>query len=97
MVRHILVDCGVRIPQDLDRICPVFSGFQMGVMFFWMIDESPDQTRTGQLLDLAAKSVASLIRLSTSPLMRPVRKSALKVIEVVKGANLSPRRDEVTS
>jgi hypothetical protein len=57
----------------------------MGVMFFWMIYESPDQTRTGQLLDLAAKSVASLIRLSTSPLMRPVRKSALKVIEVVKG------------
>jgi hypothetical protein len=39
-----------------------------------------------RLLDLATKSVATLIKVSALPLMRPVRKSALQLIEVVKGA-----------
>ena len=74
---------------SLNRTCPVFSGsFKMGVIFFWVIDESPDQARANRLLDLAAKSVISLIRVSALPLMRPVRKAALELIEVVKGASL---------
>ena len=84
--RRILVDCGMRIPRDLDHHLPgVLWFFQMGVIFFWVIDESPDQVRTARLLDLAAKSVATLIRLSGLPLMRPVRKAALQLIEVVRG------------
>ena len=84
--RRILVDCGMRIPRDLEPHLPgVLWFFQMGVIFFWVIDESPDQARTARLLDLAAKSVATLIRLSGLPLMRPVRKAALQLIEVVKG------------
>ncbi len=84
--RRLLVDCGVRIPRDLEPELPgVLWFFQMGVIFFWVIDESPDQARTRLLLDLAVKSVAALIRLSALPLMRPVRKAALQLIEVVKG------------
>lgn len=30
----------------------------MGVIFFWVLDESPGQSRSERLLDLAAKSVA---------------------------------------
>ncbi len=48
--------------------------FQMGVIFFWVIDESPNQSRTTKLLALATKSVATLIKVSALPLMRPVRK-----------------------
>jgi AcrR family transcriptional regulator len=87
--RHILVDGGVRIPKDLESRLPgVLWFFQMGVIFFWVIDGSPDQTRSHQLLNLAAKSVTSLIRLSALPLMRPVRKAALELVEIVEGANL---------
>ena len=83
---RILVDCGMRIPRDLEPHLPgVLWFFQMGVIFFWVIDESPDQARTGRLLDLAAKSVTTLIRVSGLPLMRPLRKVALQLIEVVKG------------
>jgi AcrR family transcriptional regulator len=83
--RRILVDCGMRIPRDLEHHLPgVLWFFQMGVIFFWVIDESPDQARTVRLLDLAAKSVASLIRVSGLPLMRPLRKTALQLIEIVK-------------
>ena len=84
--RRILVDCGMRIPRDLEPHLPgVLWFFQMGVIFFWVIDESPHQARTARLLELATKSVATLIRVSALPLMRPVRKTALQLIEVVKG------------
>jgi AcrR family transcriptional regulator len=83
---RILVDCGFRIPRDLEPHLPgVLWFFQMGVIFFWLIDDSPNQSRTARLLDLAPKAVASLIRLSALPLMRPVRRTALQLIETVKG------------
>jgi AcrR family transcriptional regulator len=83
---RILVDCGTRIPNDLAPSLPgVLWFFQMGVILFWVIDESPGQARTSKLLDLSCKAVATLIRLSALPLMRPVRKTALQLIEIVKG------------
>jgi AcrR family transcriptional regulator len=84
--RRILADCGMRIPRDLEPHLPgVLWFFQMGVIFFWVIDESPKQTRSARLLDLATKSVVFLIRASALPLMRPLRKTALELIEIVKG------------
>jgi len=84
--RRILVDSGVRIPRDLETDLPgVLWFFQMGVIFFWVIDESPRQARTERLLELSSKTVAGLIRFSALPLMRPLRKTALQLIEIVKG------------
>jgi len=83
--RRVLLECGTRIPRDLDPHLPgVLWFFQMGVIFFWVIDESPEQARTTQLLELSVRCVATLIRLSSLPLMRPVRKTALRLIELVK-------------
>ena len=84
--RRILVDCGTRIPRDLEPHLPgVLWFFQMGVIFFWVIDESAEQARTARLLELATKSVVFLIRVSALPLMRPLRKTALQLIEIVEG------------
>jgi AcrR family transcriptional regulator len=84
--RRILVDCGMRIPRDLEPQLPgVLWFFQMGVIFFWVIDEAPDQARTTRLLELAAKSVTFLVRVSTLPLMRPLRKTALELVAIVEG------------
>jgi len=84
--RRILVDCGTRIPRDLEPQLPsVLWFFQMGVIFFWVVDDSPHQARTDRLLELATKSVTSLIRLSALPLMLPLRKTALELIEIARG------------
>ena len=84
--RRSLVDCGIRIPRDLEPHLPgVLWFFQMGVIFFWVIDDSPHQARSARLLELAVKSVTSLIRVSALPFMRPLRKTALQLIEIVKG------------
>ncbi len=85
--RRILIDCGVRIPRDLEPALPGVLWFlQMGVIFFWVIDESPHQVRTAKLLERAASSAVVLIRLSGLPLMRPVRRSALEIVQLVRGA-----------
>jgi len=82
----ICEDGGVRIPRDLEPELPgVLWMFQMGVIFFWVIDDSPNQARTARLLELGAKVVTGLIRLSGLPMMRPVRKVALELIAIVKG------------
>jgi AcrR family transcriptional regulator len=84
--RRILVDCGTKIPRDIEPHLPgVLWFFQMGIIFFWVIDESADQTKTARLLELAAKSVVFLIRVSALPLMRPLRKTALQLIAIVEG------------
>ena len=72
--------------RDLEPHLPgVLWFFQMGIIFFWVIDESADQTRTARLLELAAKSVVFLIRISGLPLMRPLRKTALQLMAIVEG------------
>jgi hypothetical protein len=85
--REILTDCGVRIPRDIAPELPnVLWFFQMGIIFFWVIDDSRGQERTKRLLELGTRSVTGLVRLSTLPLTRPLRKTALELIAIAKGA-----------
>ena len=81
---RILVDCDVRIPRDLEPRLPGLLWFlQMGVIFFWVVDGSPGQAKSQRLLNLAAKAVTTLIRVSALPFLRPVRKTALELIDLV--------------
>jgi AcrR family transcriptional regulator len=85
--RRILAGCGMKIPRDLEPHLPdTLWFFQMGVILFWVIDDSPRQSRTARLLELAPKTMAFLIRASSLPLMRPWRKTAIQLIEIVKGS-----------
>jgi len=84
--RRVVAESGVRIPRDLaPRLPGVLWFFQMGVIFFWITDDSSQQSRTGKLLPLACKTVATLVRLSSLPLMRPLRKPVLELIQIVVG------------
>jgi AcrR family transcriptional regulator len=84
--RRSLADCGVRIPKDLAPHLPeILWFFQMGAIYFWVIDESAGQVNSERLLGIATKCITALIRISALPLMRPVRKAALEVFQIVKG------------
>ncbi|HYP06455.1 MAG TPA: TetR family transcriptional regulator [Bryobacteraceae bacterium] len=82
---RLVAGSGVRVPRDVEPHLPgVLWFFQMGVILFWVVDESANQVRTTRLLELSTKAVAGLIRLSSLPLMRPVRKTAIELIQIVK-------------
>ena len=86
LFRRVLTNSGVRLPRDIAPHLPeILWFFQMGVIWFWVLDDSPSQSRTATLLEASTKSVAGLIRLAALPLMRPVRKTAVELIHIVKG------------
>ena len=85
--RKILINCGIRVPKDLEAHMPeVLWMFQMGVIYFWISDDSRGQQRTSRLLALGAKIIATLLKIAGLPLTRPVRKVAIELIETVKDA-----------
>lgn len=84
--QKILNDCGTRVPQDLAPHLPdVLWMFQMGVIYFWITDDSHGQHRTDRLLILGARIVTSLLKIAGLPLTRPLRKVAVELIETAKG------------
>ena len=84
---RVLTDSGINIPRDIEPHLPGALWFmQMGVILFWVIDESPNQEKTARLLELSSKSAVLLIRISTMPLIRPLRKIVIEIIELVRAA-----------
>ena len=57
--------------------------YQMAVILFWLYDRSPGQQRTHKLMDKSLGLVVSLIRISGLPLMRPLRKTVLELVETM--------------
>ena len=77
---------GVKLPKDLTPHLPdALWLYQMGVIYFWVTDNSPGQRRTMRLLLASAKIVTWLIRLSSLPLSRPLRRPVIELIQIVKG------------
>jgi AcrR family transcriptional regulator len=73
-----------RVPKDLQRDLPQLLWlYQMGVILFWMFDESPGQLRTVKLVDGTLDLVVRLIQLSSLPLMGPLRKRMLSVLRAL--------------
>ena len=76
----------VRVPEDLNAHLPrVLWLYQMGLLLFWVYDSSPKQERTRKLFEKSLAIVVSLIKLSSLPLMRPVRKLVTGLLEIAYG------------
>jgi AcrR family transcriptional regulator len=74
-----------RIPKDLQADLPrLLWLYQMGLILFWMFDESPRQQRTKKLIEGSLDLIVRLISLSSLPLMGPLRKRMLDVLNAVE-------------
>lgn len=71
-----------RIPSDLRAELPrLLWLYHMGIVLFWIHDSSPGRRRTRRLVDGTVSIVASLVGLSGNPLLRPLRKRALRLVK----------------
>jgi AcrR family transcriptional regulator len=76
-----------RIPKDLKKELPYLLWlYHMGIILYWIHDASKNQVRTYRLIDLTVDLLDRLISLASNPLMRPVRKRALRLIEELQEA-----------
>jgi len=72
------------LPKDITPFLPMlFWLYQMGVIAFWMYDQSPRQRRTRALLDGTLDLMIKALRLSRLPLMAPLRKSIIRTLRAV--------------
>jgi AcrR family transcriptional regulator len=81
------VDAGkVRVPEDLKFHLPrLLWLYQMALILFWVYDSSPKQERTMKLFEKSLAMVVALIKLSSFPLLRPVRKLTIGLLEIAYG------------
>ena len=70
-----------RIPGDLRAELPYLLWlYHMGIILFWIHDSSRKRARTYRLIDQTVDLLDKLISLASNPLMRPVRKKALRLV-----------------
>ena len=83
-LRIALDGSDLKVPPDLRQHLPYLLWlFQMAIILFWLYDRSPHQERTQKLMEKGLGLVVSLLRLSGLPLMRPLRKAALELVDTV--------------
>ncbi len=74
----------VKVSSDLKPRLPFLLWlYQLGVILFWLYDRSPRQQRTTVLIDKSLGLLINLLRLSGLPLMKPLRKTMLELVETV--------------
>lgn len=76
----------VKIPPDLRPRLPYLLWlYQMALILFWLYDRSPRQERTEQLMEKSLGFLVNLLRISALPLMKPLRRNMLELLETVSG------------
>jgi AcrR family transcriptional regulator len=74
----------MRLPDDLRPHLPKLLWlYQMGLILFWIYDRSEGQVRTENLVDKSLGVVTGLLKLVKSPFLRPVRRTAIELLEAV--------------
>ena len=71
-----------RVTADLKPHLPYLLWlYQMALILFWIYDRSPQQSRTQRLMEKSLSLVVNLIRFAGLPLMRPLRRTVLELLE----------------
>jgi AcrR family transcriptional regulator len=71
-------------PKDLQKHLPLLLWmYQMGIILFWIHDNSKGQAKTELLLDKSLDVVVRLIKLSSLPLTGPIRKSVTQLMDTL--------------
>ena len=71
----------VKLPKDIaDDVPRLLWLYHMGLIYFWITDDSKGQVRTRRLLDATLELVVQLLKAASLPFMGPLRKKAVKVM-----------------
>jgi AcrR family transcriptional regulator len=82
--RLAITDAKPSVPKDLAADLPrLLWLYLMGVILFWIFDESRGQRKTRVLLDGTLDLVVRLIQISSLPMMGPLRKKLLGIVRAV--------------
>jgi AcrR family transcriptional regulator len=70
-----------RLPDDIREAAPTLLWtLHMGVLLYFLYDESPSQRRTRALIDAAVALTVDIKRVATSSLLRPLRRRVMGIL-----------------
>jgi hypothetical protein len=82
---QVVAGSTTRLPKDLMKELPFMLWlYHMGIILYWIHDSSARQARTHRLIDRSVDIIARLIGLAGNPLMRPLRKSAVRLMSELR-------------
>jgi AcrR family transcriptional regulator len=71
-----------KVPEDLRPRLPYLLWlYHMALIMFWLYDRSPKQERTYKLMEKSLSFLTNLLSLSGLPLMKPLRRAALELVD----------------
>ena len=95
LFEDLVADSKSRLPDDLRAELPYLLWlYHMGIILFWIHDSSNKRLRTYRLIDQTVDLLDKLISLASNPLMRPVRKKALKLVAELRDDVAAETSDE---
>lgn len=75
---------GERLPEDVRDAAPTLLWtLHMGILLFFLYDDSPAHRRTRTLIDAAVDFVVDVRRIATSALLRPMRRRVMGILHDV--------------
>lgn len=80
-----LLGSTTRVPDDLREELPnLLWMYQMGLVLFWIYDDSAGRRRTHAMIDHTVDLVARIIGLANVPLLAPIRRRVLQLLRDLK-------------
>jgi AcrR family transcriptional regulator len=90
LFESIVAGTQARIPSDLRQELPYLLWlYHLGIVLFWIHDSSAKRARTYRLIDQTVELLDKLIAMASNPLMRPLRKRALKLVSELRDLGLA--------
>jgi AcrR family transcriptional regulator len=79
-------DSKVKLPSNIIPYLPrLLWLYQMGLLLFWVYDQSPRQGRTQILFDKTLKMVLLALQMARLPFLRPIHRLAGELLEMIYG------------
>jgi len=95
LFEELVSNSKARVPDDLRAELPYLLWlYHMGIILFWIHDTSRKRARTYRLIEQTVDLLDKLISLASNPLMRPLRKRALKMIVELRDLDPTEVADE---
>ncbi len=85
LMERVVHGSRIKVPDDLRAELPnLLWLYMMGIILFWIHDDSPGRRRSHRLAERTVYIVAKLTQLASLTLMNPLRKAALKLLRELR-------------